>query len=46
MLETVGSLGAVFIAADLGVAELLLGLIVSLGFMGCAAQGRDRPSAR
>ena len=45
MLETIGSLGAAFIAADLGAAVLLLGLVVAVRFVGCAAQGRDRHEA-
>jgi hypothetical protein len=46
MLETLGALGAAFIVADVGSAELILGLVVAVGFLGCAAQGRDRPEAR
>src|SRR3954471_14286512 len=38
-------LGTAFITADLGAAELLLGLVVAVGFVGCAAQGRDRHEA-
>jgi hypothetical protein len=46
MLETLGALGAAFIAADVGSAELILGLVVAVGFLACVAQGRDRPDAR
>ena len=46
MLETLGALGAAFIAVDVGSAELILGLVVAVGFLRCAAQGRDRPEAR
>jgi len=45
MLELVSFLGAAFIASDLGAGELMLGLLVAAGFVGCAAQGRDRRRA-
>ena len=45
MLETIGSLGAAFFAADFGTAELILGLVVAVGLLGCVAQGRDRHEA-
>ena len=46
MLETLGALGAAFITADVGSAELILDLVVAVGFLACVAQGRDRPEAR
>ena len=45
MLEFVGSLGAALFSSDLGAAELVLSLLVAAGFVGCAAQGRDRRGA-
>ena len=46
MLETLGALGAAIIAVDVGSAELILGLVVAVGFLGCVTQGRDQPEAR
>jgi hypothetical protein len=40
MLEIAGSLGAAFLS-ELGIAELMVGLLFAAGLVGCAAQGRD-----
>jgi hypothetical protein len=36
------SLGAAFLLSELGAAELILGLLVAAGLVGCAVQGPDR----
>jgi hypothetical protein len=35
-------LGAAFLLSELGAAELIVGLLVAAGLIGCAAQGIDR----
>ena len=41
MLEIVESLGAAFLW-ELGAAELVAGLLFTVGLVGCTLQGRDR----
>ena len=38
-------LGAAFLLSELGAAELIVGLLVAAGLIGCAAQGIDREHA-
>ena len=35
-------LGAAFLLSELGAAELIVGLLVTAGLIGCAARGIDR----
>jgi len=39
-------LGAAFLLSELGAAELIVGLLVAAGLIGCAAQGIDREHSR
>lgn len=36
------SIGAAFLLSELGAAELIVGLLVAAGLIGCAVQGPDR----